>query len=54
MTFGQEHGPGTFFDTYAFPGMDDSNAAPKFELIENVRDVYSLLRKVQTSPSVVS
>ena len=43
ITFGQENVMMSFFAGNGFPGMGGSNV-PKFELIENAKDVYNQLR----------
>jgi hypothetical protein len=42
ITFGQENQMGAFFGGGGFPGMHGSTA-PKFEFIENAKDVYKQL-----------
>ena len=46
ITFGHENQMGNFFSGNSFPGMGSSNI-PKFELIDNAKDVYNKLRAQQ-------
>ncbi len=48
ITFGQENLMMSFFGGNGFPGMGGSNV-PKFELIENAKEVYNQLRAQQKS-----
>jgi hypothetical protein len=48
ITFGQENLMLSFFGGNSFPGMGGSNV-PKFELIENAKEVYNQLRAQQKS-----
>lgn len=46
ITFGQENQIANFFAGNSFPGMGSTNV-PKFELIENAKEVYNKLRAQQ-------
>jgi hypothetical protein len=48
ITFGYENQTANFFGGNSFLGMGVNNA-PKFELIENAKDVYNKLRAQQKS-----
>ena len=48
ITFGQENQMMSFFGGNNFPGMVGSNV-PKFELIDNAKEVYDQLRAQQMS-----
>lgn len=43
ITFGQEYQMAKFWSVNSFPSMEDKNV-PKFELIENAKEVYNDLR----------
>jgi hypothetical protein len=47
ITFGQENALLSFFNANSFPGMGGGSNVPKFEFIENAKDVYNQIRDLQ-------